>query len=93
MAPSRRKLVRPKAPKPRKVGQLWLESFVEASEIPDLESFKRTGIYWGEDQMRTGLSGFISDPEDLEIPTCVDTVDEAIDVIRQNLEDWASESV
>lgn len=41
----------------------WLESIVEASEVPDFESFKRTGIYWGEDQMRIGLSGFIADPK------------------------------
>jgi anaerobic dimethyl sulfoxide reductase subunit A len=49
--------------------QMWLESFVEASEVPDLESFKRTGIYWGEDQMRIGLSDFISDPESHPLKT------------------------
>jgi uncharacterized protein (TIGR00730 family) len=35
----------------------------------------------------------LADPQDLEIPICVDTVDDAVQVIRQNLEDWASESV
>jgi uncharacterized protein (TIGR00730 family) len=35
----------------------------------------------------------LADPQDLEIPICVDTVDEAVLVIRKNLEDWASESV
>ncbi|MBK5096843.1 MAG: LOG family protein [Gemmatimonadetes bacterium] len=35
----------------------------------------------------------LADPQDLAIPICVDTVDEAVHVIRKNLEDWASESV
>ena len=35
----------------------------------------------------------LADRQDLEIPICVDTVDEAVHVIRKNLEDWASESV
>jgi anaerobic dimethyl sulfoxide reductase subunit A len=41
----------------------WLESFVAASEVPDYETFKRTGIYMGEDQLRVGLSDFIADPQ------------------------------
>ena len=49
-------------------------------------------LEWGRTYWLAGNPN-LADPEDLEIPTCVDTVDEAIDVIRQNLEDWASESV
>jgi anaerobic dimethyl sulfoxide reductase subunit A len=41
----------------------WLESFVAASEVPDFEAFKRTGIYMGKDQLRVGLSDFVSDPQ------------------------------
>ncbi|HUX76228.1 MAG TPA: molybdopterin-dependent oxidoreductase [Anaerolineae bacterium] len=41
----------------------WLRSFVAASEVPDYEAFKRTGIYWGENQLRVGLSDFVADPQ------------------------------
>jgi len=40
----------------------WIDFFLESSEIPDLEAFKRNGIYFGADQERTGLSTFASDP-------------------------------
>ena len=49
-------------------------------------------LEWGRTYWLTGNPN-LADPEDLEIPTCVDTVDEAIQVILQNLEDWASEAV
>jgi anaerobic dimethyl sulfoxide reductase subunit A len=41
----------------------WLRSFVAGSEVLDYETFKRTGIYWGEDQLRVGLSDFVADPQ------------------------------
>jgi anaerobic dimethyl sulfoxide reductase subunit A len=41
----------------------WLRSFVAGSEVPDYEAFKRTGIYWGENQLRVGLSDFVADPQ------------------------------
>ena len=40
----------------------WLRSFVEDSEIPDYDEFKRTGIFIGKNQMRVGLSDFVADP-------------------------------
>jgi anaerobic dimethyl sulfoxide reductase subunit A len=40
----------------------WLEEFIAASAIKDVDAFKQTGIYAGEDQMRVGLSDFIADP-------------------------------
>lgn len=40
----------------------WLEEFIAASAIKDVDAFKQTGIYAGEDQMRVGLSEFIADP-------------------------------
>jgi anaerobic dimethyl sulfoxide reductase subunit A len=41
----------------------WLEHFVAASEVPDYEAFKRTGIHMGADQLRVGLSDFVADPQ------------------------------
>ena len=41
----------------------WLRSFVEDSEVPDYDEFKRSGIYMVKDQMRVGLSDFVADPE------------------------------
>ena len=35
--------------------------------------------------------GNLADPDDMEIPFCVDTVDEAVTLIRANLEEWASD--
>jgi hypothetical protein len=49
-------------------------------------------VEWGREYWLAGNPD-LADPEDLEIPICVDTVDEAVHVIRQNLEDWASEAV
>jgi anaerobic selenocysteine-containing dehydrogenase len=40
----------------------WLAHFLEDSEIPDVETFKRDGIYVAPDQLRVGLSDFASDP-------------------------------
>jgi anaerobic dimethyl sulfoxide reductase subunit A len=40
----------------------WLERFLAQSEVPDPESFRRTGIFAGMEQERTALSDFIADP-------------------------------
>lgn len=40
----------------------WLRSFIEDSEVPDYDEFKRTGIFMGKDQTRVGLSDFVADP-------------------------------
>jgi anaerobic dimethyl sulfoxide reductase subunit A len=40
----------------------WLESFIKSSEILDADEFKRSGIYFGKDKYRVGLSEFIQDP-------------------------------
>ena len=40
----------------------WLRSFVEDSDIPDYDEFKLSGIFWGKDQFRVGLSEFVADP-------------------------------
>jgi anaerobic dimethyl sulfoxide reductase subunit A len=41
----------------------WLRSFVAGSGVPDYEAFKRTGIYFGENQLRVGASDFVADPQ------------------------------
>jgi anaerobic dimethyl sulfoxide reductase subunit A len=41
----------------------WLERFLAESEVPDVEEFRRTGIYAGPDQERTALAQFIADPD------------------------------
>lgn len=47
----------------------WLDQFISESEIVDTEQFKQTGIYSGEDQMRIGLSDFITDPKKNQLQT------------------------
>ncbi|UCG00067.1 MAG: molybdopterin-dependent oxidoreductase [Spirochaetaceae bacterium] len=41
----------------------WLEHFMADSEIPDVDEFRRIGIYTGAEQERCGLSEFVSDPQ------------------------------
>ncbi len=41
----------------------WIDFFLQNSEITDIDDFKKSGIYKAEDQIRVGLSEFISDPE------------------------------
>ncbi len=43
--------------------EAWLRLFLEQSEVPDAEHFRRTGVYAGREQERTALSGFIADPQ------------------------------
>jgi anaerobic dimethyl sulfoxide reductase subunit A len=40
----------------------WIDHFLEKSEIEDTHTFKTTGVYEGKDQIRVGLSDYISDP-------------------------------
>ncbi len=40
----------------------WLDSFLEVSEVPDAEAFRRSGVYMAPDQERTGLADFARDP-------------------------------
>jgi anaerobic dimethyl sulfoxide reductase subunit A len=43
--------------------EAWLRQFVAASEVPDFDEFRRTGIYIGRDQYRVGLADFAADPQ------------------------------
>jgi len=47
----------------------WIDYFLMNSEITDIETFKKTGIYEAKNQMRVGLSDFISDPEKFPLAT------------------------
>ena len=47
----------------------WIDYFLDKSEITDIEKFKKTGIYKGKDQMRVGLSDFISNPKKYPLNT------------------------
>jgi anaerobic dimethyl sulfoxide reductase subunit A len=40
----------------------WLGHFLANSEVTDVDTFRQTGIYWGAEQERAGLSDFVSDP-------------------------------
>ncbi|MDM8555010.1 molybdopterin-dependent oxidoreductase [Desulfococcaceae bacterium HSG7] len=54
-----------------KTAAQWIEQFATESVITDFEHFKQTGIYSAKDQMRIGLSDFITDPKKnpLETPS------------------------
>lgn len=41
----------------------WLEQFIRASEIPNPEAFKKSGIYIAEGEPRAGLEDFFRDPQ------------------------------
>jgi anaerobic dimethyl sulfoxide reductase subunit A len=40
----------------------WIDSLLASSEVPDLDEFRRTGVYLAPDQDRVGLSEFAADP-------------------------------
>ena len=41
----------------------WIQHFLDQSEIPDQEAFRRSGVYFAPDQARVGLADFTADPE------------------------------
>ena len=47
-------------------------------------------VEWGRRHW-IGADRDLADPEDLVIPLCVDSVDEAVTMIRSNLDEWASD--
>lgn len=49
----------------------WIQHFLDASEIPDQDAFRHTGIYLAPDQARVGLAHFAADPaaHPLETPS------------------------
>jgi anaerobic dimethyl sulfoxide reductase subunit A len=61
----------------------WLATFVEASEIRDVETFQRTGIYWGRDRLRVGLADFVADPQAHPLSTPSGRIEVASDALRR----------
>jgi anaerobic dimethyl sulfoxide reductase subunit A len=47
----------------------WIEHFLDNSEIPDAEEFRRAGIFVGASQERSGLSEFVSNPSSHPLDT------------------------
>jgi anaerobic dimethyl sulfoxide reductase subunit A len=47
----------------------WIACLLEESEVEDVELFKRTGIYEGGEQLRTGLADFASDSAQFPLET------------------------
>jgi anaerobic selenocysteine-containing dehydrogenase len=47
----------------------WVQSFIEESEVPDPDEFRRTGIYLAPDQERVGLADFSADPQQFPLDT------------------------
>jgi len=47
----------------------WLEFFLTGSEVTDVETFRQTGVYWGVDCARVGLSDFARDPKTCPLDT------------------------
>jgi len=41
----------------------WIQHFLDQSEVPDHEAFRRSGVYLAPDQERSGLSDFAADPQ------------------------------
>jgi anaerobic dimethyl sulfoxide reductase subunit A len=61
----------------------WLQRFIEESEISDPDEFRRTGIYLGADQERSGLADFARDPLGHPLSTPSGKVEIASQAYRQ----------
>ncbi|MDT8437203.1 MAG: LOG family protein [Gemmatimonadota bacterium] len=48
-------------------------------------------VEWGREYWLSA-ERCLADAKDLEIPICVDTVDEAVDIVRRSLEKWAEDA-
>ena len=53
----------------------WIEHFLASSEIADVEAFKKTGIYFGASQERSGCEAFSADPSNSRLGTVSGKVD------------------
>lgn len=47
----------------------WIQYFLDQSEVPDHEAFRRTGLYLAPNQERVGLSDFAENPEHFPLDT------------------------
>ena len=61
----------------------WLDAFLAASEVADVDAFRATGIYLGEDQLRVGLADFVGDPQAHPLSTPSGKIELASDALRR----------
>ena len=61
----------------------WISHFITESEIPDVEAFRHTGIYWPPDPERSGLADFAADPIRFPLSTPSSKVEIASERYRQ----------
>jgi len=47
----------------------WIDHFLASSEISDVEAFRKTGIYFGASQERSGCGAFAADPAGTRLGT------------------------
>ncbi len=47
----------------------WVQLFLDQSEVPDQDQFRRSGLYLAPDQERVGLADFAADPERYRLST------------------------
>ena len=47
----------------------WIDLFLKDSDVPDIEAFKRDGLFLGEEQERIAFSDYISNPLDHPLQT------------------------
>lgn len=66
-----------------RTAEAWLAAFLDASEVTDVEAFRRTGIYLGASQMRVGLADFVADPEAHPLSTPSGKIELASDDLRR----------
>jgi anaerobic selenocysteine-containing dehydrogenase len=62
----------------------WVQHFLDHSEIPDHDAFRKTGIYLAPDQERVGLSDFSADPHRFPLSTPSGKVEIASDSYHLN---------
>jgi anaerobic dimethyl sulfoxide reductase subunit A len=62
----------------------WIERFLEESEVDDVEMFRRSGVYFGRDQERSGLADFAADPVGRPLSTPSGLVEIASSVYRED---------
>jgi hypothetical protein len=72
------------------VWQLCQVGHLQRRPLIMVGSMWRDLVEWGRMHWLSD-EGNLADPEDLSIPICVDTVDEAVAVVRRNVEEWAAD--
>jgi anaerobic dimethyl sulfoxide reductase subunit A len=61
----------------------WITRFIADSDVPDLEAFRRTGIYLAPEKDRVGLAAFAADPAGNPLGTSSGKIEIASDRYRR----------